>query len=60
MSSSQVKVSDDSLDVKLGVVEQQLEELLVLLDKTAGCEIVALHIDQAINALKDCHRQRPD
>lgn len=56
MSGSPLKVSDDSLDFKLDLVEQQLEELLVLLDKTEGCEIVALHVDQAIHALKSINQ----
>ena len=57
MRSSPLKVSDDSLDSKLDLVEQQLEELLVLLDKTEGCEIVALHVDQAIHALKSTNQE---
>lgn len=52
MSSGHAKISDDSPQLTLDLVEQQLEELLALFDANDGYEIVALHIDQALNALK--------
>ncbi|GAB5489220.1 MAG: hypothetical protein Pars2KO_27900 [Parasphingorhabdus sp.] len=58
MRSSQAIISDDDLDIKVDYAQQKLEELLELLDATEGCEIVALHVDQAINALKDFIRQK--
>ena len=52
MNSNPAKISNDSLEVKLDLVVQQLEELLALFDANSGYEIAALHVDQALNALK--------
>ena len=46
----------ESRATKLDDAERQLEELLAILDQMEGCTIVALHVDQAINALRDVDR----
>ena len=43
----------DDLEAQFEFAEQQLKSLLTLLDETEGCAIVALHVDQALNALAD-------
>ncbi len=42
--------------VKLEALGRQLEELLAILDQTEGCSYVALHVDQALNALRNVDR----
>lgn len=60
MRSIQTKINDVSLNVDYDCAERQLQELLALFDETAGCEIVALHVDQAINALKEINQRQSD
>ena len=49
----QAKIDEAEFDVKLDFAQQQLEKLLKKFDQSDGYEIVALHVDQALNALKD-------
>ena len=57
MNRTSVAITDmDDRADRLDAAERQLEELLAVLDQTEGCTIVALHVDQAINALRDTDR----
>lgn len=56
MNSNQAKLNHDGSQVRCDLVEQRLEELLAFCDANNGYEIVALHIDQALHALK-CQKQ---
>ncbi len=58
MKSGHSKATPDQhVDAKLEMAELHLQSLLAVLDQTEGCAIVALHVDQAINAIAEM-RQR--
>lgn len=60
MGSSQPVALGEARRDRLSLAEQQLQDLLALFDATAGYEITALHIDQAIHSLRDGDRKKAD
>lgn len=60
MRNNHAKIDNDEFEVKFDFAQKRLRELLKILDHSDGFEIVALHIDQALNALNDVRERNND